>query len=137
MPLSNKAKLPPLAGGEGKVQHLLQEPSKESGQLVLKRYKVPQSLQRQAFKDRVKEVGSEVCRQLTDIHLICWWRDDQESASSTFWFQPVWGLCAYGQHTVTFSHLVGGFSSCRTAQRTWLRILSIAPEEELKALGFV
>ena len=29
-----------------------------------------------------------------------------------------------------------GFSTCKTAQRTWLRILSIAFEEELKILDF-
>ena len=31
----------------------------------------------------------------------------------------------------------GGFSTCKTAQGTWLRILSIAFEEELKVLDFV
>ena len=31
----------------------------------------------------------------------------------------------------------GGFSICKTAQRTWLRILSIVLEKELKVLGFV
>ena len=33
-----------------------------------------------------------------------WWWGDGELASSTC-FQPVWGLCAYGQHTVSFSQL--------------------------------
>ena len=42
-----------------------------------------------------------------DILLIGWWWGNWESASSTFWFQPFWGLCACGQHTVNFSHLVG------------------------------
>ena len=44
--------------------------------------------------------GSEVsynvqgapCGQLGDVLLICWWWDSWESASSTFWFQPAWGL---------------------------------------------
>ena len=40
-----------------------------------------------------------------DLFLIGWWGDHKESASSTFWFQPVWGLCAGGQHAVNFSHL--------------------------------
>ena len=44
---------------------------------------------------------------LLNILLIGWWWGKWESASSTFWFQPVWGLHACGQHTVNFSHLVG------------------------------
>ena len=59
-----------------------------------------------------------------------------ESQSSTFWFQPVWGLRAGGQHAVNFLHL-RGFSVCKTAQRIKLRTLSIALEEELKVLDFV
>lgn len=42
----------------------------------------------------------------TDVLLIGWWGGNWESASSTFWFQPLWeggGLCACGQHTVKFS----------------------------------
>ena len=42
-----------------------------------------------------------------DIVLIGWWWGNWESTSSTFWFHPVWGLCACGQQTVDFSHLVG------------------------------
>ena len=45
--------------------------------------------------------------QLMDILLIGWWWGNWESASSTFWFQLVWGLCACGQHTVSFFLLVG------------------------------
>ena len=44
--------------------------------------------------------------QLVDILLIGWWGGKWESASSTFWFHPAWGLRACGQHTVNFSHLV-------------------------------
>ena len=40
-----------------------------------------------------------------------------ESASSTFRFQPGWGLHACGQQTVNSSRLAGGFSSCKTAWR--------------------
>ena len=47
------------------------------------------------------------CDQLMDFLLIGWWWGKWESASSTFWFQPVWGLRACEQHTVNFSHLVG------------------------------
>ena len=74
--------------------------------------------------------------RLVDILLTGWWGGNWKSASSTFWFQPVWGLRACGQHTATFSHL-GGFSICKTAQGTWLRIFSIVLEEELKVHDFV
>ena len=37
--------------------------------------------------------------QLMDSLLTGWWWGKWESASSTSWFQPVWGLCACGQHT--------------------------------------
>ena len=42
-----------------------------------------------------------------DILLIGWWWGNQESTSSTFWFQPVWGPRVRGQHTVNFFHLMG------------------------------
>ena len=45
--------------------------------------------------------------QLVDILLTGWWGGKWESASSTFWFQQVWGLRACGQHTVNISHPVG------------------------------
>ena len=45
--------------------------------------------------------------QLVDTLLTGWWWGNWESASSTSWFQPVWGLRAYGQQTVNFSHLEG------------------------------
>ena len=47
------------------------------------------------------------CDQLVDNLLTGWWWGKWESASSTFWFQPVWDLRACGQHTVNFSHLMG------------------------------
>ena len=40
-------------------------------------------------------------------------------------------------HVVNFSHLIGISGSAKTAYRTWLMILSIALEEELKVLDFV
>ena len=51
--------------------------------------------------------GSRGGDQLMDILLIGWWSGNRESASSTFWFQQVWGLCPCGQQTVSFSYLVG------------------------------
>ena len=75
--------------------------------------------------------------QLMDSLLIGWWRGSWESETSIIWFQPVWGLRICGQQTVNFFHLVGVSVSAKTAQRTWLRILSIVFEEELKVLDFV
>ena len=57
------------------------------------------------------------CDHLVDILLIGWWLGYWESASSTFWFQSVWGLHAYGQHTVISSTQWRGFSICKTVQR--------------------
>ena len=45
--------------------------------------------------------------QLVDIILTGWWGGKREPTSSAFWFQPVWGVRACGQHTVNFPHLVG------------------------------
>lgn len=61
---------------------------------------------------------------------------NRKSASSTFWFQRVWGLCACGRQTVNFFNLVG-VCLCKTVQRTWLKILPIVLEEELNVLDFV
>ena len=79
-----------------------------------------------AFRERFLKRGrGGVCcgvlDQLMDILLICWWWGNWESTSSTFWFQPIWCLCACGQHTVNFFHLVGVSVSAKIAQRTWLR----------------
>ena len=46
------------------------------------------------------------CDQLVDIFLIDWWWEKWEWASSVFWFQLVWGVAAFKQHTVKFFLLV-------------------------------
>lgn len=48
------------------------------------------------------------------IPLTGWCCCNWESASSVFWFQPVWGLHAYRQLAVNFSHLV---FICKRAQK--------------------
>ena len=53
---------------------------------------------------------------LVDILLIGWWWGNWESASSAFWFQPVWGLPACGQHALDFSHLVGVSVSAKSSK---------------------
>ena len=47
------------------------------------------------------------CDPFVDILLIGWWWGFWESASSTFWFQQVWGLHTCGQYAVNFFYLVG------------------------------
>jgi len=51
------------------VQCLLQEPSKESRQLVLKRPKLPEGCQGKVFKDSVRVRSYGVGGQLMDILL--------------------------------------------------------------------
>ena len=58
------------------------------------------------------------------------------SASSTFWFQLVWDLHAYVSMQLTSSSW-WRFQYLQNNSRMWLRILSIALEEELKVLDFV
>ena len=61
--------------------------------------------------------------QLVDILLMGWWGGKWESASSTFWFQPVWGLLLVGrQHTVNFSHLVRVSVPAKQLKDTVMRI---------------
>ena len=47
------------------------------------------------------------CDHLMDVLVIDGDRGNWETASSAFYFQPVWALCACGQHIVNFLHLVG------------------------------
>ena len=47
---------------------------------------------------------------LVSLLLIGLWWGKRESASSPFWFL-VWGLDAYGKHTINLSHLVRGLIS--------------------------
>ena len=54
--------------------------------------------------------------QLVDLLLIGWWWGKWESASSTFWFQPVWGLVLVGNIpslVFNFFHLEGGSVSAK------------------------
>ena len=89
-----------------KVWGLLQEPSKESRQLVLKRPQIPSGFQGKVFKNTVKEGVCGCVDKLMDILVMgCWW-GNLESTSLTFWFQLVWGLCACGQHRVNLFRLV-------------------------------
>ena len=69
--------------------------------------------------------------QLLDTVVIGWWWGNWESVSST-------GLGSMFLWAA-YSKLLppgGGCSICKTAEKTWLRILSMVPEEELKGLDF-
>ena len=90
-----------------KEQCLLQMPSKEPRQPVLKTLQLSDDLQRKIFRRQGEGGGHEVRDQLVDILLNGGWWGNWESASSTFWFQLIWGLRARGQHTVKFFHLLG------------------------------
>ena len=80
----------------------------------------------------VQRVGLD---QLMDILLIAGWGGNWEPASSTFWFQPVWGLHACGQHTVDLLEPVEASAPVKQLQGHIL--LSVVLEEELKVFDFV
>ena len=100
---------------EGECSVYCRPQARSPGQLVLKRPKFPKGFQRKVYRDRVGEGGCGVWDQLVDILLIGWCWGNQGSTSSTFWFQPVWSLCACGQPLVNFFHLVR-VSLCKIAQ---------------------
>ena len=60
------------------------------------------------------------CDQLVDILLRGWSWGKWESAPSTFRFQPVWGLHAFGQHTIIHCWLLppGGVSVSVSVQES-------------------
>ena len=61
----------------------------------------------------IVKVQRKECDQLMDFLLVGWREGTWESASSTFWFQPVWGLCACGQHAVKLLLPGGGSVSAK------------------------
>ena len=73
---------------------------------MLKTSEFPDGLQGKDFKDRVREGRGGVRDQLVDTLLIGWWRGNWESLSGSSW-SGVWGLRAFGQQTVNFSHPAG------------------------------
>ena len=56
----------------------------------------------------IGKIWGEGCRVRDFLLIGLWWGNKGDvSGISTFWFQPVWGLHACGQHEVTILHLVG------------------------------
>ena len=84
---------------------------------MLRRPELPSGFQGRVFIGKIWGEGCRVC----DLPLIGWWGGNrvmfQESLSSAFWFQPVWGLCACAQPEVAILHPGGGLSSCRRTLR--------------------
>ena len=84
---------------------------------MLKRPELPDGFQGRSFYRQNLGGGQQ---HMCDSPLIGWWWANrvvfQESQTSAFWFQPVWGPCACAQPEVLF-HVVWGLSSCRRTQR--------------------
>ena len=64
----------------------------------------------------LNSVQEAECDQLMDIFQTGGWRGNRESASSSFWFQMVWGLPASGQNTVDFLYPVGALAPAKQLQ---------------------
>ena len=81
-------------------------PNREFGKLLLKTSTLwwisGNCLYRQDEEGGLWDVWS-ACRH----PLIGWWWGNWESIQSSFWFQPICDLSAYGQHTVSFSYQMG------------------------------
>ena len=92
------------------------------------------------FRERFMWVRG--CVQLANCLLIGWWWGNQESASSTSWFQPVWGVLALGSIQLTsstwwvFKYLLTKKKKSKKPLRIWLIILSTVFEEELIVLDY-
>ena len=103
----------------GAEKGLLQGPCKENRWLMLKRPELPNGFQGRSFY--MQNWGGGRCCRVCNPPLIGWWWGNrmvfQESQSSAFWFQPVWGPHACAQPKVILLHLGGGLSSCRRTQR--------------------
>ena len=105
--------------GERKCSVYCRAPSKEYRQLVFKR---PKTF-RKRFQREVEEGAFCVCDQLMDILLIGGGKvieTEHHQPSASNW-SGVYLLVGSIQLT---SSTRGSFSICKTAQRTWLRMLS-------------
>ena len=73
---------------------------------MLKRLQLPDGFHGRGFKDKVRErvAGCFISSEYSPDWLV------DEAASSTFWFQLIWGLCACEQHMVNFFYIVNFFS---------------------------
>ena len=67
--MCSKANLLTPSCGEGKCKVL----SKQHGQLILKRWELPDGFQPRVFKDNISDEGRRVHDQLMHVFLIGWW----------------------------------------------------------------
>ena len=94
----------------------------------------PHWLLGKGFQRQGKGESCEVLDQLVDILLIGWWWHNQESTSSTFWFQLVWGLHVHGHHAVNSFHLMGVLISVKQLKNVCQVLSFMFFREELKIL---
>ena len=87
------------------MQCLLQAASKEARQRGLER-SLNSLKTLKGFERQGEEGGVMGCVISSWTSFLLVGGEVVESASSTFWFQLVWGLHACGHHTVNFFHLV-------------------------------
>lgn len=98
----------------GAEKGLLQGPCKEIGRPLLRIPSLPMGFREDVL---IHKIWGESCRPCNPPLVGWWWGHRlkfQESQSSAFWFQPVWGPHTCAQPEVSVLHLVGGLSSCRT-----------------------
>ena len=85
--------------------------SREDGQLVLK---FLNSLM--AFREWLLRMIFLKRRGFPNPLPADWWWANKGKGLSTFWFQPVWGPCARGQHGLIIICHVRDLSFCKTTQ---------------------
>ena len=88
LPVCSKANLLTQGCDEGKYNIYCRAPSKENGQLMLKRPKLPNGIQGRGFKVSVREGGCKVYDQLVHNSQIGW-HQGEVSSIINLWFQPV------------------------------------------------
>ena len=98
--MHGKANLLTLGCGEGKYSIYRRAPSKENGQLVLKRPKLPNGFQGRGFKYSVREGAAGCVISLYTILRLIGIKVKFQ-APSMLWFQPVYVL------VISSFHLMG------------------------------
>ena len=136
LPTCSRVTLLTVGGGEEKGSIIAGCQARTPVVLVLKIPDLPEGLQGKVFKDRVREGG---CGAHDPLMVIFFSLVDGEVTRSQH-HQPL-VLRNRGPHACgQCSWLLppgGGFRVYKTVQGTWLRMLSISLEEELKVLDCV
>ena len=114
-----------------KVQCVLQTPSKEYGQLMLKSPRLPDGFQRSVFKGKVKE---SIAGCVISSFTILWLIERKKVTVSILRLQWAWGLCVHGHHAVNFFYLVVVLISVKQLRNVHQTLLSTSFRKELKIL---